>query len=208
MTKTELQYIKQRIIEEENKKSLSLLPPEFLIPICCSVDTSIQDLWMDYYLNNTPLQFTISWIVEHIWWSYPTHHEDMSALWPNIRKLLTNAEYTNWTMQMGDYNPVRTQTDCLKYLHDGLEAQLTEPIWDTDDKVKIKSALLQLNNLRDIRPITLFDFLNEQWRYMSHTLHPENVYEALLLTTSPIAETPDIRREVRHVVNSFIKICN
>ena len=205
MTKAELKYIKQRIMEEENRKSLSILPPELIIPICCSRDMSIQDLWIDYYLNQTPLQFTISCIVEHIWCSYPAHRDEMCVLWPKIRTVLTNADYTNWNMQIGDYYPVRTKSDCLAYLTESLDAQLTEPVWNTDDKAKIQSAILRLNNLHDTRPITLFDFMSEQWRYMSNTLHPENVYEALLMTTSPITETPEIRREVRHSFNTFIR---
>lgn len=206
MTKEQLDQIKAQIVEEEKRKSLSALPPELIIPRCCSRDTSIQYCWIDYYTNHTPLQLTLCRILDHLWWGYPDRHEVMSTLWPSILPVLTQAEYTAVrTIEMGDYNPVRTQLDCLTYLYGGLESQLTVPRWTSDDKTKIQSALTQLMDLHDYNPVTLFNFMAEHWRCLSCTLHPEHVYEALLLTTSPITDTPEIRREIRHSVNEFIK---
>lgn len=206
MTKEQLNQIKAQIIEEENGKHLSALPPEQIIPLCCSGDTSIQYCWTDYYINKTPLQLTICWILDHLWWNYPDHHEAMSTLWPSIQPVLKKAEYTAVrTIDMGDYNPGRTQLDCLTYLYRSLYAEFTGPKWDDDDRAKIGTALLQFNALDDSKPATLFNFMAEHWQYLSHTLHPEHVYEALLLTTSPITDTPKIRREIRHSVNEFIK---
>lgn len=206
MTGEQLKEIKTRILAEENSKFLSALPPEFIILICCSRDTSVQDIWMDYYINRRPLQLTICWLLDRIWWGYPDQHEGMSVLWPVIQPVLAKADYTTVrTVQMGDYNPERTQLDCLTYLYGGLESQLTMPRWTSDDQARIQAALLQLLDLHDYKPATIFKFMSEHWQYLSYTLHPEHVYEALLLTTTPIIDTPEIRRKIRHSVNSYIK---